>query len=35
MQNFINISLEIFYALMGFLMIVIAYKSFTTINNNK
>ncbi len=35
MQNFINISLEIFYALMGFLMIVIAYKSFTTISNNK
>ncbi|MCC0629220.1 MULTISPECIES: DUF979 domain-containing protein [unclassified Clostridioides] len=35
MQNFINISLEIFYALMGFLMIVIAYRSFTTINNNK
>ena len=35
MQNFLNISLEIFYALMGFLMIVIAYKSFTTINNNK
>lgn len=35
MQNFINISLEIFYALMGFLMIVIAYKSFATISNNK
>lgn len=35
MQNFINISLEVFYALMGFLMVVIAYRSFTTIDNNK
>ncbi|MEG1311567.1 MAG: DUF979 domain-containing protein [Romboutsia sp.] len=35
MQNIINISLEIFYALMGFLMIVIAYKSFKTIDSNK
>lgn len=35
MQNFINISLEIFYALMGFLMLVIAFKSFTTINSSK
>lgn len=35
MQNFINISLEIFYALMGFLMIVIAIKSYKTIDSNK
>lgn len=35
MQNFINISLEIFYALIGFLMLVISFKSFTTINNIK
>lgn len=35
MQNFINISLEIFYALMGILMIVIAVKSYKTIDNNK
>lgn len=35
MQNFINISLEIFYALMGILMIVIAIKSYKTIDNNK
>lgn len=35
MQNFINISLEIFYALMGALMIVIAAKSFKTVNSNK
>lgn len=35
MQNFINISLEIFYALMGLLMIVIAIKSYKTIDSNK
>ncbi|MDB8805137.1 MULTISPECIES: DUF979 domain-containing protein [unclassified Romboutsia] len=35
MQNFINISLEIFYALMGILMIVIAIKSYKTIDSNK
>ncbi|WP_042274978.1 DUF979 domain-containing protein [[Clostridium] dakarense] len=35
MQNFIDISLEIFYALMGFLMLVIAFKSFTTIHSSK
>lgn len=35
MQNFINISLEIFYALMGLLMIVIALKSYKTIDSNK
>ena len=35
MQNFINISLEIFYALMGILMIVIAVKSYKTIDSNK
>lgn len=35
MQNFINISLELFYAAMGLLMIVIAFKSFKTIDSNK
>ncbi|WP_343101347.1 DUF979 domain-containing protein [Romboutsia sp. MSSM.1001216sp_RTP31141st1_G3_RTP31141_220114] len=35
MQNFINISLEIFYAIMGILMIVIAIKSYKTIDSNK
>ena len=35
MQNFINISLEIFYALMGLLMIVIAIKSYKTIDSSK
>lgn len=35
MQNFINISLELFYAAMGLLMIVIAFKSFKTINSSK
>ncbi|MGL5313199.1 MAG: DUF979 domain-containing protein [Peptostreptococcaceae bacterium] len=35
MQNFIDISLEIFYALMGLLMIVIAFKSYKTVNSNK
>lgn len=35
MQDFINISLEIFYVLMGFLMLVIAFKSFTTIDSSK
>ncbi|MGL4848531.1 MAG: DUF979 domain-containing protein [Clostridium sp.] len=31
MQNFINTALEGFYVIMGLIMIVIAYKSFTTI----
>ncbi|MDU1855067.1 MAG: DUF979 family protein, partial [Clostridium baratii] len=35
MQNFINVALEIFYVIMGLLMLVIAYKSFTTIDSNK
>lgn len=35
MQNFIDISLEMFYALMGCLMLVIAFKSFATIGSNK
>ncbi|MGL5330614.1 MAG: DUF979 domain-containing protein [Peptostreptococcaceae bacterium] len=35
MQNFINISLELFYASMGALMLVIAGKSFKTIDSNK
>lgn len=35
MQNFIDISLETFYALMGLLMIVIAFKSYKTIDNSK
>ncbi|MDK2585410.1 DUF979 domain-containing protein [Romboutsia sedimentorum] len=35
MQNFIDISLEIFYATMGLLMIVIAFKSFKTIDSSK
>lgn len=35
MQNFINISLELFYAAMGLLMIVIAFKSFKTIHSSK
>lgn len=35
MQNFIDISLELFYALMGLLMIVIAFKSYKTINSSK
>ncbi|MEF9992057.1 MAG: DUF979 domain-containing protein [Romboutsia sp.] len=35
MQNFINISLELFYAAMGILMIVIAFKSYKTIDSNK
>lgn len=35
MQNFINISLEFFYAAMGILMLVIAYKSLKTIDDNR
>ncbi|MGL4873399.1 MAG: DUF979 domain-containing protein [Clostridium sp.] len=35
MQNFINIALESFYVIMGLLMLVIAYKSFMTIDDNK
>ncbi|MGG7078934.1 DUF979 domain-containing protein [Clostridium sardiniense] len=35
MQGFIDIALEIFYVSMGLLMLVIAYKSFRTIDSNK
>lgn len=35
MQQFIDIALEIFYITMGLFMIVIAYKSFKTINSSK
>ncbi|ONI42082.1 hypothetical protein AN639_10740 [Candidatus Epulonipiscium fishelsonii] len=35
MTQFISVSLTIFYALMGFLMLFIAYKSFITIDDNK
>lgn len=35
MQNFINIGLESFYVLMGVLMLVIAFKSLKTIEDNK
>ncbi|OON94888.1 MAG: hypothetical protein ATN32_07790 [Candidatus Epulonipiscium fishelsonii] len=35
MAQFISISLTIFYALMGFIMLFIAYKSFITIEGNK
>ena len=35
MQNFIDISLELFYALMGLLMIVIAVKSYKTVDSSK
>lgn len=35
MQQFIDISLEIFYVTMGLFMLVIAYKSFKTIDSNK
>lgn len=35
MQNFINISLELFYACMGILMLAIAYKSLKTIDDNR
>lgn len=35
MQNFINIGLELFYVSMGLLMLVIAFKSFKTIDNSK
>ncbi|MGL6108339.1 DUF979 domain-containing protein [Romboutsia sp.] len=35
MQNFIDISLEIFYAIMGLLMIVIALKSYKTVDSSK
>ncbi|WP_297637148.1 DUF979 domain-containing protein [uncultured Clostridium sp.] len=35
MQNFINTSLEGFYIIMGVLMLVIAFKSLTTIPDNR
>lgn len=35
MQEFIDIALEFFYVLMGLIMLVIAYKSFKTIDSNK
>lgn len=35
MQQFINVALEIFYVTMGLFMLVIAYKSFKTIDSNK
>ena len=35
MQNFIDISLELFYALMGLLLIVIAVKSYKTVDSSK
>ncbi|MDO5038535.1 DUF979 domain-containing protein [Clostridium sp.] len=35
MQQFIDIALEIFYITMGLFMIVIAYKSFKTIDSSK
>lgn len=35
MQGFIDIVLEFFYVLMGLIMLVIAYKSFKTIDSNK
>lgn len=35
MQNFIDISLELFYVAMGLLMLVIAFKSLKTIGDNR
>jgi len=35
MQDFINIGLYVFYALIGFVMIIIAYNAFVTIDSNK
>ena len=35
MEQFVSISLDVFYATMGFLMILIAAKSFKTIDSNK
>ena len=35
MQNFIDIALEVFYVTMGLLMLVMAYKSVTTIASHK
>ena len=35
MQEFINVSLEIFYITMGLLMLVISYKAYKTIDSNK
>ncbi len=35
METFIKISLEVFYGLMGILMLVIAFKSYKTIQDNR
>lgn len=35
MENFVKLSLDFFYATMGFLMIVIGFKSFSTIEGSK
>lgn len=35
MQAFIDVSLNIFYVLMGLLMIYMAYKALTTIQGSK